>query len=87
LGSVSQLWAANRVVLKREDPLVRPVGVGQELAQSVGVLERRCLQRLEPPALIDLRHLAHDAALGGQVATAPVGEAAGIAGEGALRGV
>ena len=42
------------VILKRKDAFVRPVGVGQELAQRIRVLERPGLQGLEAIALIDL---------------------------------
>ena len=42
------------VVLEREHALVRPVLVGQELAERVGVFDRRRLHRLEAVALIDV---------------------------------
>ena len=75
------------VVLQREDALVRTVGVGQEFAQGIGIFERAGLQRLEAPALIDLGHPGHDAALGDQVAAAAIGEAARAARLGAGRAV
>ena len=44
------------VVLEREHTDIRPVGVGQELAQRIGELEGPGVQRLEAVALIDLRN-------------------------------
>ena len=41
------------VVLEREHALVRPVLVGQEFAERVGVFDRRRLHRLEAVALVD----------------------------------
>ncbi len=41
------------VVLEREHALVRPVQVGQELAERVGVFDLRRLDRIEAVALID----------------------------------
>ena len=59
-------------VRQGEDALVRPVGVGQEFAQRIGILERAGIQRLEALALVDLGLGGQDLALGGQVAGAPV---------------
>jgi hypothetical protein len=64
------------IVLQGEDALVRPVRVGQELAECIGVLERPCLQRLEAPALVDAADGGQDGALGHHVAGAAVDEAA-----------
>ena len=71
------------VVLQGEDALVGPVGVGQELAERVGVFEGAGVQRLEAVALIDRRHGGQDPPLGGEVAGAAVDEAARRAGFGA----
>ena len=71
------------IVGQGKDALVRTVGVGQELAQSVGIFECARLQRLEAPALIDLGHPLDQPALGDQVTAASVGEPTRIAGFGA----
>jgi hypothetical protein len=70
------------VVLQGEHALVRPVRVGQELAQRIGVLERRRLQGLEAIALVHRRHGGEDLPLGHQVAGATVDEASRAAGLG-----
>ena len=51
------------VVLQREHPRVGAVGVGQELAQRIGIFERPGLQLLEAERLIDPRHGGEDAPL------------------------
>ena len=43
------------VVLEREHALVRPVLVGQELAERLGVFDERRLDRLEAVELVDAR--------------------------------
>ena len=64
------------VVLEREDALVRPVLVGQEFAERLGVFGERRLHRLEAVALVD-RADRRDHLLGGaDIGGAAVGEAA-----------
>ena len=45
------------VVLQREHALVRPVGIGQELAERIGIFEQRRLDRIEAVALVDFADL------------------------------
>ena len=52
------------VVEEREHALVRPVLVGQELAERLGVFDQRGLDRLEAVALVDAADARHHA-LGG----------------------
>ena len=80
---VREFPSVMRVILKREDAFIRTIGVRQEFAQGIGILECARVQRLEAPTLIDLRHLTDDAPLGDQVAAAPVGKASRVAGLGA----
>ena len=60
------------VVLEGEDALVGTVGVGQELAQGVGVFEGAGLQGLEAVGFIDGRHGLQNAALGADRVGPPI---------------
>jgi hypothetical protein len=71
------------IVLQGEDALVGTVGVGQELAERIGIFEGAGVEGLEPVAFIDGGDLGQDLALGGQVASAAVVETARSAGLGA----
>ena len=64
------------VVLKGKDALVGPVLIGQELAERVGVFDRRRLERLEAIELIDLADDVEHPAGGGEFAGLAVGEPA-----------
>ena len=68
------------VVLEREHAFVRPVLVGQELAERVGVFDRRRLHRLEAVALEHHADRFHHVAGGGDLGRPAVGEAARQAG-------
>ncbi len=62
------------VVLQREDAVVRPVLIGQELAERVDILEPARGQRLEAVALVNRRDGVDDRALGGDIRGAFVDE-------------
>ncbi len=64
------------VVLEREHAFVRPVLVGQELAERVGIFDQRRLDRLETVELIDLADPRHHRLGGGDVGGVPVDEPA-----------
>ena len=64
------------VVLEREHALVRPVLVGQELAERFGVLDERRLDRLEAVERVDLADLRHHRLGGGDIGLVAVGEPA-----------
>ena len=68
------------VVLEREHAFVRPVLVGQELAERVGIFDRRRLNRLEAVALEDHTDRFHHVPGGGDLGRSAVGEAARQAG-------
>src|SRR5262249_27808316 len=85
LGDVAGKWCgqvvAQRepllvVVLEREHALVRPVLVGQEFAERVGVFDRGRLDRLEAVALVDRADRLDHAARGGDRGRAAVGKTA-----------
>ena len=67
------------VVLEREHALVRPVLVGQELAERVGEFHRRRFHRLEAVALVDgadfVDHRARRGDLGGPAIVQPARQA------------
>ncbi len=71
------------VVLQSENADIRPVGVGQELAQGIGIFEGGRLQGFETEVLIDLGHGRDQPALDGDLARAFIGKAARRAGFGA----
>jgi hypothetical protein len=62
------------VVLQGEHPGIGTVGIGQELAQRVGVFEGAAVELLEAIALIDRRNRAQNFRLPSQVAGTAVGE-------------
>ena len=64
------------VVLEREHALVGPVLVGQELAERLGVFDRRRLDRLEAVELVDLADRGQHAVRRGDLGGVAVGEAA-----------
>ena len=64
------------VVLEREHALVRPVLIGQELAERVGIFDERRLGRLEAIELIDRADFRHHRLGGGDVGGVPVDEPA-----------
>ena len=64
------------VVLEREHALVRAILVGQELAQRVGVFDRRRLDRLETIALVDVADGVGHAPRGRDFGGAAVGKTA-----------
>ena len=64
------------VVLEREHALVRPVLVGQKLAERVGVFDLRRLDRLEAVALEDLADRLQHAARRGDLGRAAIGQPA-----------
>ncbi len=64
------------VVLEREHALVRPVEIGQELAERLRVFDERRLHRLEAIKRVDLADLAHHRLGGGDVGAIAVDEAA-----------
>ena len=64
------------VVLEREHALVRPVLVGQKLAERVGIFDERRLHRLEPIERIHFANFGHHRFGGGDVACVAVGESA-----------
>jgi hypothetical protein len=64
------------VVLEREHALVRPVLVGQEFPERVGVLDERRLERLEAVQLVGLADGREHALRRGEIARAAVREPA-----------
>ncbi len=46
------------LVLKREHPFIRPVGVGEKLAERIRIFESRRIERLEPIALVNAAYRA-----------------------------
>ena len=64
------------VVLEREHALVRPVLVGEELAERFGELDERRLDRLEAVERVDLADLRHHRLGGGDIGLVAVGEPA-----------
>ncbi len=64
------------VVEERKDTFVRPVLVGQELAERVGIFDERGLDRLETIALVDAADARHHALGGADVGRRTVDKAA-----------
>ena len=71
------------VVLEREHALVRPILVGQKLAERVGIFDERRLDRLEPIERVDLADLGDHRFGGGEIAGVAVCESARQRGAGA----
>ena len=71
------------VVLEREHALVRPVLVGQKLAERVGVFDERRLDRLEAVERVDLADLGDHRFSGGEIACVAVCKSARQRGAGA----
>ena len=69
--------------MKRKDALIRPIGIGQKLAQRVGIFERAGIQGLESVSFIDGADRGQDLPLGAEVASPTVNEASRAAGFGA----
>ena len=64
------------VVLKREDAFVRPVGIGQELAERIGEFEGGRLDRREPISFVDPPYGGEHRLLGPQIGRLAIDEAA-----------
>src|SRR6185295_4667664 len=68
------------VVLEREHAFVRPVLVGEELAERIGIFNSRRLNRFEAVPLKDHADRFHHVAGGGDLDRPAIGKAAGKAG-------
>jgi len=64
------------IVLQRKHAGVRPVGIGQEFAERVGIFERRGLDRLETIRLVDPPNGGEHVRLGAQIVGGPIDKAA-----------
>ena len=71
------------VVLEREHALVRPILVGQKLAERVGVFDERRLDRLEPVERVDLADPGDHRFGGGEIAGVAISKSARQRGAGA----
>ena len=51
------------VIFQRENAFIRPVGIGQKLAQRIGIFKGGSVQRIKAIALIDIRYGGNHALL------------------------